>query len=71
MLKEIKEVLSKEHQVDYITFWGSGEPTLNSDIGIFIQDIKKLTSIPVAVLTNSTLIFIDDVQNNLAAADVI
>ncbi len=71
VLREIKEVLSKEHQIDYITFSGSGEPTLNSDIGFLIKEIKKLTNIPVAVLTNGTLIFRDDVQNDLVSADVV
>ncbi|NWF75636.1 MAG: radical SAM protein [Nitrospirae bacterium] len=71
VLREINEVLSKEHQIDYITFSGSGEPTLNSDIGVFIRDIKELTNIPVAVLTNSTLISADDVQYDLVGADVI
>ncbi|MEW6067703.1 MAG: radical SAM protein [Nitrospirota bacterium] len=71
VLQEIKEVLNRKQHIDYITFSGSGEPTLNSDIGILIREIKKLTTIPVAVLTNGTLIFREDVQNDLAVADVV
>lgn len=43
---------------DYITFSGSGEPTLNSQIGKVLQFIKKeKPNIPVAVLTNGTLFY--------------
>ena len=68
---EVKEVLNQKQRIDYITFSGSGEPTLNSDIGALIREIKKITTIPVAVLTNGTLLFREDVQNDLAEADVV
>ena len=42
---------------DYITLAGSGEPTLYSRIGELIDKIKKLTKVPVAVLTNGSLLF--------------
>jgi wyosine [tRNA(Phe)-imidazoG37] synthetase (radical SAM superfamily) len=71
VLGEIKEILSKEHRIDYITFSGSGEPTLNSDIGILIKRVKEITTIPIAVLTNSTLLFMEDVQKDLMKADVV
>ena len=71
ILNEVKEVLSRKQQIDYITFSGSGEPTLNSDIGVLIKEVKALTSLPVAVLTNGTLLFRDDVQKDLLNADVV
>ena len=40
ILAEVKEVLSRKQQIDYITFSGSGEPTLNSDIGALIKDVR-------------------------------
>ncbi|HPD61357.1 MAG TPA: radical SAM protein, partial [Thermodesulfobacteriota bacterium] len=58
-------------QPDYITLGGSGEPTLHSHLGTIIAEIKKLTSIPVAVLTNSSLLYRDDVKDDLLQADVI
>jgi wyosine [tRNA(Phe)-imidazoG37] synthetase (radical SAM superfamily) len=71
ILEEVKEVLDRKQQIDYITFSGSGEPTLNSDIGALIKEVKALTSLPVAVLTNGTLLFMDDVQKDLLNADIV
>jgi len=56
---------------DYITLGGSGEPTLNSKIGLIISGIKNITSIPVAVLTNGSILYQDEVKEELLLADVI
>ncbi|MBU4561043.1 radical SAM protein, partial [bacterium] len=53
---------------NYITLSGSGEPTLNSKIGEIISRIKKMTSIPVAVLTNGSLLYRKEVRDNLKKA---
>jgi wyosine [tRNA(Phe)-imidazoG37] synthetase (radical SAM superfamily) len=58
-------------KIDYIAISGSGEPTLNSAIGEVIQGIKKLTKIPVAVITNSSLLHLEEVRKALRAADVV
>jgi wyosine [tRNA(Phe)-imidazoG37] synthetase (radical SAM superfamily) len=71
ILEEVKEVLNRKQHIDYITFSGSGEPTLNSDIGELIKEVKSMTSLPVAVLTNGTLLFMEDVQRELLNADVV
>lgn len=71
VLREVKECLDTNQPIDYITFSGSGEPTLNSDIGELIRKIKAITSIPLAVLTNGTLFFREDVQKDLLKADII
>jgi wyosine [tRNA(Phe)-imidazoG37] synthetase (radical SAM superfamily) len=71
ILKEIKESVNRRNNINFITFSGSGEPTLNSEIGALIKDVKEITSIPVAVLTNGTLLFIENVQKDLIDADVI
>jgi wyosine [tRNA(Phe)-imidazoG37] synthetase (radical SAM superfamily) len=71
IIEEIKKYISAIHNIDFITFSGSGEPTLNSDIGVLIRRIKEITSIPIAVLTNGTLIFREDVQEDLMEADVV
>ena len=60
-----------EKKPDYITLSGSGEPTLNSSIGEIIQRIKEITSIPVAVLTNGSLLSLEEVGRNLLEADVV
>ena len=56
---------------DFIGIAGSGEPTPHSGIGGAIAGIKQLTTIPVAVLTTGSLLWVPDVQQALAAADVV
>ncbi|MDI6640933.1 MAG: radical SAM protein [Elusimicrobiota bacterium] len=71
ILDELKVILNKKQRIDYITFSGSGEPTLNSKIRQMIKEIKKLTYIPVAVLTNSTLFYREEVRRDLIEADLV
>jgi wyosine [tRNA(Phe)-imidazoG37] synthetase (radical SAM superfamily) len=57
---------------DYITFSGSGEPTLNRELGRVIAYIKdQKPGVKVAVLTNSTLLKDPDVRQELALADLV
>jgi len=71
VIEELKAFLSKRKNIDYITFSGSGEPTLNSKIGEMISEVKKLTDIPVAVVTNSSLLNREEVRRDLREADVV
>ncbi len=71
IIEEIRSSVSAGHEIDFVTFSGSGEPTLNADIGRLIHEVRKITSIPVAVLTNGTLLFRKDVQKDLMEADVV
>ena len=71
IVEEVIDKVRKTEHVDYITFSGSGEPTLNSDLGAMIEEIKKITDIPVSVITNGALLYQDDVRKDLMAADVV
>jgi wyosine [tRNA(Phe)-imidazoG37] synthetase (radical SAM superfamily) len=71
ILSAVKEALTRGPVPDVVTLAGSGEPTLNADIGILIEGIKQLTSIPVAVLTNGSLLGIPDVQKAVKLADLV
>lgn len=71
VLDQIKKAIDSGQQIDVITFSGSGEPTLNLSIGKLIRKIKKFTSNPVAVLTNSTLLTRKTVREALSAADLV
>jgi len=71
ILSQLKSVLDSGQRIDYITFSGSGEPTLNSILGKLIREIKKITTVPVAVLTNSSLISRKSVREALNAADLV
>ena len=71
IISEITELLKKNPRIDFLTFSGSGEPTLNSDLGKMIRSLKKITRIPVAVLTNGSLLSQKEVRQDLMEADVV
>jgi len=74
-LKEFEEELIRRVDgspyLNYITFSGSGEPTLNSDIGKFIDIIKKNSDIPVVVLTSGGTLEASGVIDDIKGADLI
>ena len=70
LLEELSYVLQRE-KVDYITFAGLGEPTLVENLGDVISKIKKITKVPIAVITNGSLIFDKGVQKSLLKADLV
>ena len=60
------------HQkIDYVTFSGSGEPTLHASIGRLIRRVQALTKIPVALITNSTTLLDPKVRRDLLSLDLI
>ena len=66
---ELQEALSSKP--DYIALSGSGEPTLALGLDRMIGRIKQITNIPVAVLTNGSLLWREDVRGELRKADVV
>ncbi len=71
ILEEISQKLETGISTDFITLAGSGEPTLHSKIGEIIDKIKQKTKIPVAVITNGSLLWDSEVQGALSRADLI
>jgi len=71
VLAELKAELAKGLEADFVSISGSGEPTLNSRLGELIEGIKKITDIPVAILTNGTLFYRPDVRSDCVKADVV
>ena len=70
--KELAHYFKNNPDPDYITFSGSGEPTLNSRLGDVLRFTKEnKANVPVAVLTNGTLLSIQSVRNELMDADVV
>jgi wyosine [tRNA(Phe)-imidazoG37] synthetase (radical SAM superfamily) len=72
-LKDVIDQL-KEHLLskpDYITLSGSGEPTLFSRLEELIFKIKEITDVPVAVLTNGSLLWLPEVRDALKKADMV
>jgi wyosine [tRNA(Phe)-imidazoG37] synthetase (radical SAM superfamily) len=68
--EELAEKLRLDPEPNYISLAGSGEPTLHSRIGELIAGIKRMTPIPVAVLTNGSLLWMPEVRAALAEADL-
>ncbi|MGB9791356.1 MAG: radical SAM protein [Thermacetogeniaceae bacterium] len=71
VLSELEQKLQTEDVPDYITLAGSGEPTLHAGIGKLIKEIKNLTNIPVAIITNGSLLWMEEVQDALMEADLV
>jgi len=71
IIGEVIQFLRTGNKPDCITISGSGEPTLNRDLEEIIQEVKKITSIPLAVITNSTLMSDPKVRSALLPADVV
>jgi wyosine [tRNA(Phe)-imidazoG37] synthetase (radical SAM superfamily) len=73
ILSQVKESLTDHRQgeIDWVTIVGSGEPTLNRDIGWLIREIKLLTDIPVAMITNGSLLYQPEVRHELAVVDAV
>ncbi|MGC8976094.1 MAG: radical SAM protein [Candidatus Ratteibacteria bacterium] len=70
--KQVKEVIEKlkEKEIDYISFVPDGEPTIDINLGKEIEILKEF-GIKIAVITNSSLIWREDVRNDLKKADCV
>ena len=68
IVKAVKERLNK---VDYVTFVPDGEPTLDRNLGKSIRVLKKELGVRIAVLTNASLLWMEEVREDLMDADVV
>jgi wyosine [tRNA(Phe)-imidazoG37] synthetase (radical SAM superfamily) len=71
VLAELQNAVARGLNADFIAIAGSGEPTLHSRLGELIDGIRQITNIPIAILTNGTLLYKDDVRRDCAKADVV
>lgn len=71
VLDELARTLPQVPRPDYITISGSGEPTLNVRLGEVIDGIRRLTDVPVAIITNGTLLSDPAVRRDAAKADLV
>ncbi|MBN1648797.1 MAG: radical SAM protein [Spirochaetales bacterium] len=71
IMAELEKKLKENIPVNYITLSGSGEPTLCNSLDLLISEIRKRTNIPVAVLTNGSLLRDERVRNEIGKADLI
>lgn len=75
ILMELKSWFENNAEVakdlNYITFAGAGEPALNLRIGRLIEEIKKISAVPITVITNSSLLTSLSLRQELMNADLI
>ena len=72
VLNELDHFLNQNPTLDFITFSGAGEPTLNSGIGKVITFLKeRYPNFKLALLTNSTLLYNENVRNEINRIDVL
>lgn len=70
--KELISFFENNPEPDYITFSGAGEPTLNSGTGEVIEFLKeRWPDLPIAVLTNGSLLSRADLRKELLKANVV
>ena len=65
---KIKELNARGEHIDYITFVADGEPTLDNNLGAEI-DLLKQFAVKIAVITNASLLWMDEVKKDLLKAD--
>jgi len=67
----ISAIEKLEGKVDYITFVPDGEPTLDANLGKIVELIKREISIPIAIITNSSLLYRRDVREDISLMDLV
>jgi wyosine [tRNA(Phe)-imidazoG37] synthetase (radical SAM superfamily) len=71
VVADVRRKLDRGPRPDHITLGGSGEPTLNLELGILIERLKSVTDVPVALLTGGALLGRPDVRRDAALADLV
>ncbi len=71
VIAEIAHWLKNDGKADQITLAGSGEPTLHAGFGEIVAYLKAHTAIPVAILTNGSLLYLPEVRSAAARADIV
>jgi wyosine [tRNA(Phe)-imidazoG37] synthetase (radical SAM superfamily) len=66
--RELPSVLEKSN-ADIVTFSGTGEPTLAANLIEAVETVRGITDLPIAILTNASMMFLEDVQSGLARFD--
>ena len=67
---KVNETIPRNEKIDYLTFVADGEPTLDINLGNEISLLKQI-GIPIAVITNSSLIWQNDTKEDLLEADFV
>ena len=71
VIGELEKKVKSGVAFDYLTLSGSGEPTLNTGVGEVIAAARRLSDRPVALITNGSLLWREDVRREAAEADLV
>jgi len=73
IVAEVEEALGMhaKGQIDWVTFVGSGEPLLHAHLGWMLREVKAMTEIPVALITNGSLLYLPRVREEVSIADAV
>ena len=71
VINNVIEVAKRLGKIDYISFVPDGEPTLDINLKSEIIGIKEALNVPIAVFTNASLLWIDEVKEALYQADLV
>lgn len=73
ILSQVREALASHQpgEIDWVTFVGSGETTLHAGLGEMVREVQLMTDLPVAVITNGSLLYLPEVREALITADAV
>lgn len=73
IILEVEQALASHEpgEIDWVTLIGSGETTLHASIGWLVQEVKARTDLPVAVITNGSLLYLPQMRLELSQADAV
>lgn len=73
ILEEVKQALDahEEGEIDWVTFVGSGEPTLHASLGWMIRQVKAITDLAVGLITNGALLYRPETRQEVSAANAV
>jgi wyosine [tRNA(Phe)-imidazoG37] synthetase (radical SAM superfamily) len=71
VVRQIQEAIETGPKPDFITLAGSGEPTLFLKLAELIRRIRDITDIPIDIITNGSMLWMDDVFEAVKETDLI
>ncbi len=71
VVREVLSELQKQDALDHITLGGCGEPTLNNAFGEIAEKLRKVCDIPIALLTNGSLMWMEEVRGSCRHFDLV
>ena len=72
IISQVEETINRlSVKIDFITVVPDGEPTLDVNLGHLAEEIKNITTIPLAVISNSSLLWREDVREDLLLFDLV